>query len=133
MRTFRLGKLVKDSVFESMQESGQGVDFRILDDDEFAAQLRSKIVEEALEFQESGDRSELIDILEVVKAALHQIDSPSDTQITVHGRPIKHQFMARIFVNTVTLQDDDSWMAYYDASPERFPELIVDHAQGSNG
>lgn len=117
MKTFQLNKLVKDAVPESMKSQGQTVKYRVLGDDEFAIRIREKIVEEALEYQESGESKELEDLLAAIKAAqIFMSGISSDAKPNV--------FSKRYFVETVTMEDDNSWAQYYLNDPDRFPEII---------
>ena len=119
MRIFRLDKLVKDKVYEAMIAEGQKVTYRILNDDEFALRIREKIVEEALEYQETGDEHELYDLLAAIKTSIGE----SADSLTFRGNVIQNEFTRRIFVETVTLADEDPWTDYYSANSTRFPEI----------
>lgn len=121
MKTFRLNKLVKDSVVTSMVSQGQKVKYRILDDEEFALRIKEKIVEEANEYLLSGEKDELNDILSVALAA-KQLDNPH-AEIIAGGKRLKNDFTKRIFVETVSMEDDSTWAKYYQSDPERFEEV----------
>lgn len=118
MRTFRLDKLVKDEVFEDMISSGQEVKHRILDDDEFAKCIRSKIVEEALEFQVAGDERELQDLLGAITA----VEPSKVVDIVYDGEKVRNCFLKKIYVETVTISDQDPWLEYYLNNPDRYHE-----------
>lgn len=61
-------KLVRDRIPEIIRERGAACEFRTLTDAEYREALRVKLSEEVREYLESGELSELADILEVVRA-----------------------------------------------------------------
>ncbi len=124
MKTFRLNKLVKDKILDLMQEQGQKVTYRILEDEEFEQRIKEKIVEEAKEYLVSGDAKELDDLLEIILAA-KQVANPT-AEISAKGEIVKSSFKKRIFVETVTMENDSTWARYYQGDPVRFQELPTD-------
>ncbi len=66
MSTHRVNKLVRDKIPKIIEASGRVAITRMLCDDEFAIELKRKLIEETQEFIESGTLEELADILEVV-------------------------------------------------------------------
>ncbi len=119
MKTFQLNKLVKDKVFESMEAQGQKVRYRVLDDKEFKVRIKEKILEEAKEFQASGDEKELVDILEAVSAVFDM----QKGEIVFADKTVISPFKKRIYVETVTMEDNNEWAAYYESEPGRVPKL----------
>jgi predicted house-cleaning noncanonical NTP pyrophosphatase (MazG superfamily) len=61
-------KLVRDNIPDICAKNGDIPEVRVLDDDEYLKELRTKLNEEVLEFLEENDTDELGDILEVVYA-----------------------------------------------------------------
>lgn len=61
-------KLVRDEIPEVIEENGEEPTIHIADDKEYSDRLTEKFDEEVTEYQESGELSELTDILEVVHA-----------------------------------------------------------------
>ena len=59
-------KLVRDRIPELIRNSGDEPVVRKANQHELESFLLDKIVEEALEFKETGDVDELVDILEVI-------------------------------------------------------------------
>lgn len=104
-----------------MQEQGQKVTYRILEDEEFEQRIKEKIVEEAKEYLVSGDAKELNDLLEIILAA-KQTAEPN-AEIITNDTAIKSSFKKRIFVETVTMEDDSTWARYYQSDPKRFVEV----------
>lgn len=121
MKTFRLNKLVKDEILKLMTGQGQKVKYRILDDEEFELKVREKILEEAKEYLASGKSDELTDLLSVALAA-KRIDN-IHAEIIVEGKRLKDHFTKKIFIETVTMEDDSTWAKYYQSDPERFEEV----------
>lgn len=62
-------KLVRDGVLAIIRSKGEEPHFRKASKDEFRTFLRQKLIEEVLEFLESDDPAELIDVAEVVIAS----------------------------------------------------------------
>lgn len=63
-------KLVRDNIPEILREKNVSFTADTLDVKAFELALGSKLVEEAIEFRESGDMEELADLFEVVDAIL---------------------------------------------------------------
>lgn len=61
-------KLVRDRIPELIRESGEEPVTHVADDAEFERRLGEKLVEEAREYEASGDLAELADVLAVVAA-----------------------------------------------------------------
>ncbi|MFB4318854.1 hypothetical protein [Actinomadura sp. 21ATH] len=74
-------KLVRDRIPDIIRSTGREPATRVADHAEYAALLRAKLHEEAGEYTDSGDPSELADILEVLHAlaALHDL-TPEDLE-----------------------------------------------------
>jgi predicted house-cleaning noncanonical NTP pyrophosphatase (MazG superfamily) len=104
-----------------MTGQGQKVKYRILDDEEFELKVREKILEEAKEYLASGKSDELTDLLSVALAA-KRIDN-IHAEIIVEGKRLKDHFTKKIFIETVTMEDDSTWAKYYQSDPERFEEV----------
>lgn len=67
-RVVEYDKLVRDDIPEVVRENDEVPETHVADDAEYARRLREKLVEEAEEFAESGDREELADVVAVVDA-----------------------------------------------------------------
>lgn len=127
MRTFVLNKLVRDKVFLNMQEIGEQVEYRVLNDQEFLTALVSKFREEVSEFDpnDSSAIDELADILEVVKYLINTmgLSSQKVREAQSARRKKRGGFKERIFVEKLILLDDDPWAEYYARQPDRFTEI----------
>lgn len=73
-----MGKLVRDRIPELF--GGPGSVYLPLNDTDYRAALRSKLLEETCEYLESGEMLELADVLEVVYA-LAALDGISSAQL----------------------------------------------------
>jgi predicted house-cleaning noncanonical NTP pyrophosphatase (MazG superfamily) len=126
MRSFWLNKLVKDKVFLSMQELGQRVTYRELTDKEFLPSLKEKILEEAKEFDPKDPKAidELSDLLEVIEQIGKALGKDFETlrKAQLKRREKRGSFDKKIYVEYLELGDDDPWIKYYSAEPDRFPE-----------
>lgn len=125
-RTFRLDKLVRDGVFESMQSLGQEVNSRNLTAAELIKAADDKLAEETFEFIEGENGIDgLADVLEAVRNAGevrgHSFDELLAAQTNKRQRV--GGFSAGIYVETLTVNDGDPWGDYYAARPDRFPEI----------
>jgi predicted house-cleaning noncanonical NTP pyrophosphatase (MazG superfamily) len=129
MRQFRLDKLVRDDLVDWMQDNGQQVEFRVLEGDDYLQALKDKLVEEVAEFDPSKPTAlnELADLKEVLEQTTRALGATlEDLQEAQRAKAEKSgAFMKGLFVETVTMQDDDPWAKYYAAEPERFTELDI--------
>jgi predicted house-cleaning noncanonical NTP pyrophosphatase (MazG superfamily) len=62
------GKLIRDRIPLLIRDKGDNPAIRVASLDEYESLLRAKLREEVDEFLESGERGELVDIMEVVYA-----------------------------------------------------------------
>lgn len=75
------GKLVRDKIPQIIRAQGETPHIRVLEGPEFHDALERKLQEEAAEYLESRELTELADILEVV-CALCQADGQSLEELT---------------------------------------------------
>ena len=71
MKTIKYNKLIRDNIPEIIKASGKECDVSVLNDDEYIAKLKEKIIEEAKETAEADPTEitgELADVLEIVEA-----------------------------------------------------------------
>lgn len=129
MRSFLLDKLIRDNIFTSMQALGQQVEYHRLTDDDFLVELKKKLLEEANEFINSTDQAkaldELADLLEVIEFLGKELNSDFEAlrNLQAERRAKNGGFADRIYVERVSLKNDDPWVEYYAANPDRFPEI----------
>lgn len=112
-----------------MHDLGQVVEMHTLSDTELLEALKAKLLEESKEFKPTEEKAlkELADILEVIEVAARQLGSDLDKLrvIQAETREKRGGFDGRVFVETVSLKDDDEWVKYYVANPDTFPEIPV--------
>ena len=121
MRIFKMKKLVRDKIVEKIEKRGNKVDSKILKDKEYIDELKTKLKEELVELDEVnfGDKenfkNELADIQLLIDCLLKAnniskkdlLESQKEKSDKMGG------FDKKIFVDTVSLLDDDDWVEYY--------------------
>lgn len=130
MPTFQFNKLVRDKLRSIYDQLGQTVQTRDLSESELKDAIRNKIIEEAKELPiNSASTEEIAGELADIQQALddlaakcgvssEQISSKKATKFAEKGG-----FREGLFVETITLHDDDEWVQYYRNEPEKYPEI----------
>lgn len=114
-------KLVRDKIVENIQKKGNKVDSRILDDKQFFDELKKKLQEELDELTEVDfdDRKNLInelsDIQLLISYSLKTLNISTEELDKMQAKKAVRagNFDKRIFIDTVTLPDNDEWVEYY--------------------
>ena len=125
---FRVEKLIRDRLPQIMREQGLAVFERHLDDGEFAAELRRKLVEEAAEAAAAEPQAlaeELADVLEVVMA-LAATSGLTMSQVEARRlakRAERGGFEARVYNAAIEAEPGSPAAEYYLARPEQYPRL----------
>lgn len=127
MRTFKLDKLIRDGILKRMEQDGQSVDYHNVQGQELASALTKKLIEEATEFSLAKEHpiEELADLLAVLKSVARVsgydwqdvIDLEADKELEKGG------FLKGIYVDTVTLDENDPFVEYYAKDPSKYPEV----------
>lgn len=133
MPTFLFQKLVRDKILDKHIEDGHEIRYEKLSGKQLKAKLREKLKEEADEIplRDQCD-NEIIEELSDVQQVLDDLKRKyaiTDSQIRKAQQAKlmkKGGFSAGIFVDSVTLNEDDKWTAYYRGAPDKFPELKDD-------
>ena len=126
-RTFKLNKLVRDKIVEGAEEQGGSAEHRKLEGEELNRALFNKLSEELVElmYGPETDLEKLADIREVIEAiAVNLGHSLTELHAAQYDKRRKvGGFTTGVFVETVTLPEDNQWVEYYTSNPVRFPEL----------
>jgi predicted house-cleaning noncanonical NTP pyrophosphatase (MazG superfamily) len=133
MRKFLLNKLVRDGIVPEMEKAGQQVESRVLEDTEFLREAGRKVLEEITEFDpEKPDAKELVDIIEASEttaqaardfAAKMGISIEELEALQLQRRKERGGFDKRLYIESVTLENNDPWATYYASDPQRFKEV----------
>ncbi len=132
MPTFRLNKLIRNKLVEMYDDLGQGIVSRQLGGKGLQLALRDKIFEETSEIPiESGSRQDIIDEIADVEQVLDDLKSSlsitDDDVQQAKARKLDNKggFSNGIFVETITLDDNDEWVEYYRNEPRKYTEISV--------
>jgi predicted house-cleaning noncanonical NTP pyrophosphatase (MazG superfamily) len=129
MPTFVFNRLVRDLLPEEFTVMQQQAVYRSLSKVEHLAALKEKILEELKEIplQDSLEEFEkevadvqqaLDDLVAICGASTERIAQLQHSKLLKKGG-----FQAGHYVETLTLAEDDPWVAYYRAEPERHKEM----------
>ena len=130
MPTFRYDKLVRNKIPGFHKEAGHDIVYRRLRVVELAEALARKLQEEAQEvfdattpaglIEEIADVQQVIDDLCVVSG----ISKQKVFDVMTDKAERKGNFLAGRYIETVTMPNEqDEWVAYCRASPEKYPEV----------
>jgi predicted house-cleaning noncanonical NTP pyrophosphatase (MazG superfamily) len=99
----RYDKLVRDRIPQLIVEDGRSPLTRFLNEWEYVAELKKKLIEEAMEYQKSGSIEELVDIGEVIHAilAIKNIAVEDYQKMRLDKREARGGFEDRIFLEGV--------------------------------
>lgn len=129
MPTFMFNKLIRDKLEQEYIRLDHRAKYVKLSDAELIEALKRKIVEEAEEIPADGLKedvaSELADVMQVVEDIAAKLGVSSQDILEAKDRKFakKGGFSKGLFVERVTLNDDDEWNEYYRKSPEKYKEL----------
>ena len=124
---FRVQKLIRDRLPSIMRAQGLKVFDRRLNDAEFVAALKDKLLEEAQEVGAAADKTDLIDeladVMEVIAALAEASGVP--LQAVEERRQAKRDerggFDERVFNAAVEARDGLPAAEYYLARPTQYP------------
>lgn len=124
---FRVQKLIRDRLPQMMRDQGLAVFERQLDEAEFLAALKEKLVEEAGEARDAASpaelAAELADVLEVM-TALAETSGFSMEEVEAQRlakRAARGGFDQRVFNAAVEAADGLPAADYYLARPAQYP------------
>ena len=127
---FRVQKLIRDRLPEMMRAQGLAVFDRSLDDQEFVAALKDKLIEEAREVQDAASpgelAEELADVMEVILALakVSGLDMGQIESLRAAKRAERGGFDLRVFNAAVEADDGQPAAAYYLARPNQYPREV---------
>jgi predicted house-cleaning noncanonical NTP pyrophosphatase (MazG superfamily) len=128
MAKFRLDKLVRDKIVEYQLSVGQKPTYSTLSHIEHIKALANKIAEEASELAKAPAEKLASEIADVEQALddLKKISGIKPSVITAaktEKRRKNGAFKKGLYIETLELDEDDPWTAYYRSEPDRFEEL----------
>ncbi len=130
MPTFILNKLIRDKLPMFYESIGQKANLRILPKEEHTQALLDKIVEEVNEIPDTDiTKKKLIEEIADIQQAIDDLEklhdiSPADIAKAQKAKnEYKGGFSKGIFIEALELQENDTWIDYYRAEPDRFPEF----------
>jgi predicted house-cleaning noncanonical NTP pyrophosphatase (MazG superfamily) len=126
---FRVEKLIRDRLPQIMRDAGLAVFERRLEDADFEAALREKLIEEAKEARNAASTRELVDeladIAEVVRSlcALRGVKEEAIEAARLAKREARGGFDERVWNAAVAADTGVSAIDYYLARPEQYPQI----------
>jgi predicted house-cleaning noncanonical NTP pyrophosphatase (MazG superfamily) len=129
MRTFRFNKLVRDKIVASQKSEGSATDYKVLNKDEYLKELLKKLAEESKEIDPAAPPDELLgelaDLQEVIDCILPAVGrTKTDLSESQKKKIAKFgSFKKRLYIKTVTIDENNPWIKHYEANPDRYPEI----------
>ena len=113
-----------------MLDMGEKPEWRKLSDEDFVAALQDKLIEESAEIiLDNRDKlvGELADLQEVLDCLARTKGISRDDIARAQSKKNAKvgSFEERIFVEATALPDDNEWIAYLEANPDRYPEITA--------
>lgn len=128
MPTFKFAKLVRDNIVDHQIASGATPRFHILNDAEHKAALVDKMIEEVREIATADPDEVAAEIADVQQAIddLKEKCGLTDADIA-KAQASKNDkngpFKKGIFVESVTVDEGNTWTQYYRKHADRYPEM----------
>ena len=125
---FKVDKLIRDKLPAMMRAQGLTVFTRRLDDAEYVARLKDKLLEEAAEARGAATPAELLDELadlREVMLALAEASEISEREVEARRlakRDERGGFDERVHNAAVEGDEDGVGVAYYLARPAQYPQ-----------
>ena len=129
MRKFRINRLVRDKIIANIQSRHSIPHFHQLNQQDYIKELKEKLIEETTELQKEVDDAHLTqEIADVQEVLDHLIETAGLSRDRIaEEQKIKRDnhgaFQNRDFLEIVELHDDDPWLEYYLAHPDKFTEI----------
>ena len=102
-------KLIRDKIPEIINEDGNDCEIKVLNDNEYHAELNKKLQEELEEYYESGEVEELVDLAEIIYAiAKHKgVDQQEFDSIRRKKAEKRGSFDKKLFLISVKERGDN--------------------------
>ena len=119
MKKYQFNKLIRSKLPERMSVEGVNVVGRNLNSEEFTQELKNKLVEEAIEVQDTNSRDslvrELADVMEVIESiiSVHNITKEEVEKERVIKRETNGQFLPANFVDYIEVPVDKQKVIEY--------------------
>lgn len=128
MRKFRFDKLVRDKIPADIENNGNSANVRQLKGEQYLESLRAKLVEESQEipFDDRAEAAkELADLQEIIDCMAQAlgIDRSEIAAQQAAKREKVGSFFHGLYIETVTVADDDPMVGYYESNSDRYPEV----------
>ena len=128
MPRFTFSKLVRDKIIEHQIASGASPAYRQLSPEEHEQALIEKIIEEAQEINTAPPEERASEIADVQQALddLKERYGLSDENIKraqIAKTEKNGAFKKGYFIDSVELDENDEWVAYYRQHADRYPEI----------
>lgn len=130
MPTFIFKKLIRDNILAKHIEAGHNIHYVKLRGDDLKLRLREKLHEEADEVPvrpEVDDEviEEISDVQQILDDLKREYGITDEQVKKVQQAKFakKGGFSDGVYVESVSLAEDDEWTAYYRAAPDKYPEV----------
>lgn len=134
LKRFKVDKLIRDRVPDILRKKGIIVHERWMQQQEFIARLKDKLIEEAREVEKTEAKDELAeelaDVLEVLHtlAQLHGLSIEELEKIRLKKREHKGGFESRIYNPFIDVQEDNPVIDYYLSQASQYPQIENKHS-----
>jgi predicted house-cleaning noncanonical NTP pyrophosphatase (MazG superfamily) len=131
LRKFKQDKLWRDKAVDRMEQMGSKIHWARLDAEQFAEQLKIKLLEEAEEVCKAKTKEslleELADVLEVIASfcELNEITVQDISHLQNKKRQERGGFQGRKFVRVAEHPPGSFGEKYCLNDPEKYPEIIT--------
>ncbi len=131
MRTFAYRKLIRDKILDHMLGQGEQPKHHILSDQNYLLELKKKILEEGSEIAFDDHEKllvELADLHEVLDCMVAAIGENPESLKAIQAKKNSKlgSFGKRVFIDTVSIPEDNEWIKYLESNPDRYPEIEGD-------
>lgn len=126
---FKVDKLIRDKTPTILGKIDISLFERVLEQDEYRARLKDKLLEEAKEVLEAKTiveiQEELADVLEVIHALslAHGLSYEQIEEARVQKKQERGGFADRIYSPFFEMDTDNADVDYYLTQPDRYPEI----------